>query len=220
MAQFDHPELGGMGQWTRDGMIMIGEMFNASLKAKVNSLCQDLSTLLDEQPDMESQKPRQSGRGTHGAERTEGWRSGDRSADCWGAQLGVPSSTGSQGNTEYAYFPTTRRLAIFTEGKVTLYDTQDHAITGFSQQQGSEATLTFASQHGPVPVSRLNVVPMAAAGDESANHPMDTSIERNPNQASEGDVFSIIERLAEMCKKGIVSKEEFAAKKAELLARL
>jgi hypothetical protein len=31
MAQFDHPDLGGMGQWTAGGMTMIGDMFNAGL---------------------------------------------------------------------------------------------------------------------------------------------------------------------------------------------
>ncbi len=28
-AQFNHPELGGMGQWSEGGMIMIGDMFNS-----------------------------------------------------------------------------------------------------------------------------------------------------------------------------------------------
>ena len=32
MAQFSHPELGGMGQWSQGGMIMIGDMFNNGLK--------------------------------------------------------------------------------------------------------------------------------------------------------------------------------------------
>ena len=38
-AQFSHPELGGMGQWLSGGMLMIGDMFNHDLKAKVNRLC-------------------------------------------------------------------------------------------------------------------------------------------------------------------------------------
>jgi hypothetical protein len=33
MAQFSHPELGGMGQWSQGGMTMIGDMFNDALKA-------------------------------------------------------------------------------------------------------------------------------------------------------------------------------------------
>ncbi|HLQ92181.1 MAG TPA: SHOCT domain-containing protein, partial [Xanthobacteraceae bacterium] len=36
----------------------------------------------------------------------------------------------------------------------------------------------------------------------------------------ETDLFAKIERLAELHKKGILSSEEFAAKKAELLSRL
>ena len=35
-AQFNHPELGGMGQWSQGGMIMIGDMFNNGLKARVD----------------------------------------------------------------------------------------------------------------------------------------------------------------------------------------
>ena len=224
LAQFDHPELGGMGQWTRGGMIMIGDMFNAALRARVNSLCQELSSLLDEQSDLKGQEPslvesqRPSGRGTYGGETLGEWRSGEPSVDWWAAELGAPSSSGSQGNVRYAYFPETQRLAISTGGKVTVYDTQDHEITGFSQQQGSEATLTFASQHGPVPVDRMQVVGMA--GDAAAMPAGDLSTERHVNQASDTDVFSKIERLAELSKKGIVSEEEFVAKKAELLARL
>src|ERR1700710_1457828 len=45
-AQFNHPEFGGMGQWSQGGMIMIGDMFNNGLKARVDSLCRDLADLL------------------------------------------------------------------------------------------------------------------------------------------------------------------------------
>jgi hypothetical protein len=38
--------------------------------------------------------------------------------------------------------------------------------------------------------------------------------------AQEVDIFAKIERLAELQQKGILSPEEFAAKKAELLSRL
>ncbi len=49
-AQFDHPELGGMGQWSQGGMIMIGDMFNSGLKARVDALLSDLADLLRSQP--------------------------------------------------------------------------------------------------------------------------------------------------------------------------
>ena len=45
-AQFNHPELGGMGQWMANGMLMIGEMFNDSLKAKVAAICRDVAAEL------------------------------------------------------------------------------------------------------------------------------------------------------------------------------
>ena len=31
MAQFNHPELGGGGQWMRGGMTMVGDMFNCGI---------------------------------------------------------------------------------------------------------------------------------------------------------------------------------------------
>ena len=39
MAQFEHRELGGAGQWMPGGMTMVGDMFNHDLKAKVDGLC-------------------------------------------------------------------------------------------------------------------------------------------------------------------------------------
>ena len=45
MAQFDHPEFGGTGQWMRGGMTMVSDMFNDRLKARVAALCEDLAEL-------------------------------------------------------------------------------------------------------------------------------------------------------------------------------
>jgi hypothetical protein len=45
MAQFNHSELGGGGQWMRGGMTMVGDMFNYGLKSKVDGLCSELSQL-------------------------------------------------------------------------------------------------------------------------------------------------------------------------------
>lgn len=55
MAQFMHQDLGGMGQWSRGGMTMVGDMFNNSLKAKVDGLCSELSDLLARQPGLSRQ---------------------------------------------------------------------------------------------------------------------------------------------------------------------
>ena len=45
-AQFNHPDLGGMGQWSRGGMVMVGDMFNNGLKALVDALCNDVAEAL------------------------------------------------------------------------------------------------------------------------------------------------------------------------------
>ena len=49
-------------------------------------------------------------------------------------------------------------IAIEVNGKVTVYDTLEHQISGFSQQQSRGASLTFASQHGLIAVANLPVV--------------------------------------------------------------
>ena len=46
MAQFNCPELGGGGQWMAGGMTMVGDMFNYSLKNTVNNLCAELANAL------------------------------------------------------------------------------------------------------------------------------------------------------------------------------
>src|SRR6266704_5225600 len=50
MAQFDHRELGGRGQWMQSGMVMVGDMFNQALKARVDGLCTALAALLAAAP--------------------------------------------------------------------------------------------------------------------------------------------------------------------------
>src|ERR1700738_4266812 len=72
MAQFDHRELGGAGQWMPGGMTMVGDMFNHGLKAKVDGLCSELSQLLVIQADatlpasFQSQSQSQGGRQRQG----------------------------------------------------------------------------------------------------------------------------------------------------------
>ena len=47
MAQFTHPEFGGMAQWS-GGMTMVGDMFNDRLKAKLNAIATELVLHLQE----------------------------------------------------------------------------------------------------------------------------------------------------------------------------
>ncbi len=139
MAQFSHPDLGGMGQWSRGGMLMIGDMFNHGLKARVDALCRDLSEAAARPGVFVDARP------TSG--RT--W---------WPDDLGTPSSTGAQNSMRYAYFPDRRRLVLDDNGWVSVYDTGDHAIAGFSQQQSSAQSVRFASQHGPVSLDDLRLL--------------------------------------------------------------
>ena len=55
----------------------------------------------------------------------------------------------------YAVFPEKRRLVIDDHGRTKIYDTGDHHISGVSQSQSTDSTLTFVSQHGVVRVSDL-----------------------------------------------------------------
>jgi hypothetical protein len=139
MAQFNHPELGGMGQWSQGGMIMIGDMNNNDLKARVDALCKDLAGATGPIPATAELEPGQSGQ----------W---------WPQDLGTPSASGGQNDMRYACFPDKRRLAVMQGGKMRVYDTGDHRITGFSQQQSSGQTLSFTSQNGTVQLEDLKPV--------------------------------------------------------------
>ena len=222
MAQFSHPELGGMGQWSQGGMIMVGDMFNQGLKARVDGLCSELANALRGQnlfaAPSSAQAQSQGGSSLFVQGGSFSW---------WPAELGQPSSTGAQNDVRYAFFPATRRLAIELGGRLTVYDTGDHQIGGVSQQQGSGASLTFTSQYGLVRVADLPVVrdrrgrsassrlAVGAARQCSAG----ATRQRRPTAAmpSSDDVIDKIERLAALRQKGILTDEEFAAKKAELL---
>ena len=145
MAQFDHPEFGGPGQWMRGGMTMVGDMFNTALKARVEALCADLSAVFESDPEL--------------ARARVTLASPSAPADAWWpAGLPAPDSAGAQNDVRYAWFAAPRRLAIERAGTVTLYDTLDHRIGGVVQQQSGTSTLTFTSQHGAVDVARLPVV--------------------------------------------------------------
>lgn len=81
-----------------------------------------------------------------------------RSGDWWPGGMGHPNSEGSKNGMRYAYFARARRLAIERGDVVTLYDTQDHEISGVSPEQSLVGALRFASQHGAVDVASLRVV--------------------------------------------------------------
>jgi hypothetical protein len=226
MAQFNHPDFGGAGQWMQGGMTMVGDMFNYALKSKVEGLCAELSKLfMNQQPDlfrsMSSQSQSQGGQqqGGHG-QVSLFVPGGGGQGNWWPPELGVAASTGSQNNIRYAYFPSSCRLAVEINGQVTVYDTQDHQIGGVSQQQSTDASLTFTSQYGLVRVENLPVVSIDGVSPQNPVEAVQPDSKDGFGNAPEGDIFTKIEQLAELRKKDFLTEDEFSAKKAELLKKI
>ncbi len=171
-AQFNEPELGGMGQWSMGGMTMVGDMFNNGLKARVDALCCDLADVLAStemfrpattrtqsiSSQMQTSGGQQQSQGIGGMGMTSLFVPVSGLGQWWPEDLGAPGSTGAQNDMKYAYFPAQCRLAILLGGKVTVYDTGPHQIAGFGQQQSGDQSLTFTGQHGLVRVADLPVV--------------------------------------------------------------
>ncbi len=229
MAQFYHPELGGGGQWMRGGMTMVGDMFNSRLQSTVSGLCAELSALLGQQQVFAAAPPSEA----------MGFMSSANS--WWPSELGQPSSSGGQNDSRYANFPSARRLAVSRGGQVDIYDTLDHQIGGVQQQQGGpQGSLSFSSQFGTFTVDSLPLMGPAPAGWNAAlpqsppSSGAQPSSREYPPQAtqsyssagtsaspqSSGDILSAIERLGQLHQQGVLSADEFRAKKAELLSRL
>jgi hypothetical protein len=239
MAQFNHPELGGSGQWMRGGMVMAGDMFNHGLKMLIDNLCNELAQLLASQqtivqPEVGTQSQYQGQPGQNASLFVQGG-----SGNWWPDGLGSPAASGSQNNVRYAYFPSTRRLALDINGQVSVYDTRDHQIGGVSQQQGYGASVLFTSQYGTVDVLNLPLIsgpgtlntgqsaappappaPAPPPAPPPPAAPAAAALNPTTGTGAESDIFAKIERLAELKQKGIVSEEEFNTKKAELLSRL
>jgi hypothetical protein len=230
MAQFDHRDLGGVGQWMSGGLTMVGDMFNHGLKTKVDGLCSELSQILA----MPFPTAFQSQSQTQGGGQRE--RGDDvvdtgsvslfipetpgASGQWWPVELGFPNGTGAQNQLRYAYFNQKRRLAVELNGHVTVYDPLDHQINGVFQQQARGGSLTLTGQHGTVSVSTLPVVAMEGVQTETSEPRVAPVGDPYRPDSTEASLFAKIERLAELHQKGILTLEEFTAKKSELLSRL
>jgi hypothetical protein len=257
MAQFSHPEFSGSGQWMRGGMTMVSDMFNNYLKGRVDGLCSELANVVSNQPDLirsgsfQSQNQgngnnngqaqtsfgnsQQQGNGNNGSGSASLFVPGT-SNDWWPSDLRFPNSTGAQNGARYAYFSQARRLAIDVNGTITVYDTLDHNIGGFSQQQSYGGSISFNSQYGLIDVASLPVISVNGVApfvpnntSYAVNAPFDNStpVQQNNNfngnssaSASQQDVFATLEKLADLRSKGILSDSEFATKKSELLSRV
>ena len=255
MAQFSHGEFAGSGQWMRGGMTMVSDMFNNHLKGRVDGLCSELANLVANQPGLLQAGSFQSQSQGAPAPAVRWGASADASGsgqtnggnlfappppDWWGPSLRYPNSTGAQNGARYAYFAQARRLAVEVGGTVTIYDTLDHNIGGFSQQQSSDGTMSCSSQYGNVSVGSLPVVlvngqvPMPApapaprsnqgAGTMSMGNSGNSGYQApaggNSGNGPSLDVMATLQKLADLHGAGVLTTDEFASKKAELLSRL
>lgn len=212
MAQFDHPDLGGMGQWFAGGMVMVGRMFDDALKARVGALCTELAGSLPAGGFSDAAPAARRGGG-----------------EWWPAGLGSPASTGAQDGMRYAYFPERRRLAVESGSGIALYDTGDHRITGVSQANGN---LGFTGPAGAVALDRLRRIEAEVAAPRQVDPQQVDPRQADPaeiraftgaaapDRSSPGDVLATLERLADLHARGVLTDREFSDKKAELLARL
>jgi Short C-terminal domain len=241
MAQFSHPEFGGRGQWMAGGMTMVGDMSDHGLQATVSGLASELSSLLASTPVYAPAPGPVTAAGpgpVHQANRGF-W---------WPGELGRPGSSGSQDNSRYAAFPQAKRLAMQSGGgPVRVYDTLDHVIGGVQQQQGGlPGRLSFTSQYGtftveslplvshaqttpPAPGAAADPAPAAPPAPEQPTGPAGRTTAPPPPAPTEGAstagtdadaLLAALERLGDLHQRGILTDEEFAAKKTELLARL
>jgi hypothetical protein len=135
----------------------------------------------------------------------------------WPADLGTPSATGSQNEVRYAHFADSGRLAVEVNGQLALYDTRDQTITGLVQQGGGGA-LVFSTPGGSVSLASLPKLPLP--GEPQAREAAAVEAAGQQPSSATSDVLAALERLGELQRKGILTEEEFAAKKADLLSRL
>jgi len=232
-------------------MTMVSDLFNNHLKYRVDSICNDISNELanNQLTPFVASFQSQSQNGSNSQMQAGGSMGSSNSlfvpdpeANWWPQDLGAPNAVGSQNNVRYAYFANSRRLAVKTGNNIWVYDTGDHQIGGFSQQQGSGGSITFTSQYGVVNLSTLPVisqngvtppapvVPQPVAeqnscstpiqNEESVSIPLNVTNDSIPASLSGDDILAMLERLGGLCDKNYITKEEFAAKKAELLKRL
>ena len=256
MAQFSHPEFSGSGQWMRGGMIMVSDMFNNYLKGRIDNLCNELSNLIANQPDLirsGSFQSQSQGGQSQGGQSQANYGGGSQqqngsggpmgpvslfvppapgtSGDWWPSDLRWPNSVGSQNGARYAHFAQARRLAIEVNGRVTVYDTLDHQIGGFSQQQSVGGSMSFNSQYGLIDVASLPVIsidgvaqyapaPFMPAQQNSPRQNTNASMNSQGGNMQSSEIFATLEKLGDLRSKGVISDSEFDAKKSELLSRL
>lgn len=244
MAQFDIPELGGNGQWMAGGMTMVGDMFNHGLKARVDALCGDLSGLMAGAALFVAPAtmagaawwPAELGQpASVGGQNTARYAyfpqarrvafdpgtgapvilldTGEHQIGGWSQQQAGPGDPflGVSFSSQFGQYPLASlpRVAASTDAPV------EPAPVEPSPEPPQAAS---PSANAPEPAADAAPAPPARATEtapETVAPPAPSAPQGSPDQ-----ILSTIEKLARLRDAGALTDDEFAAKKAELLARL
>jgi hypothetical protein len=139
MAQFSPPDFGGMSQRS-PGMSMVGEMFNTSLKSKLDAVCMELAAYVTQTASNDQGRSRD--------DPEVSYRAARQGSDWWPVDLGTPIAVGAQNYLQYAVFPGTRRLAIKDGERIEIYDTGKHRIFGVAQAQSVAGVFVNTTAYG------------------------------------------------------------------------
>ncbi len=237
MAQFSIPELGGSGQWMQGGMTMVGgNMFDNALKARVDALCSELAQLLATTAVFPPS--------------ANWWPANLGVPSSVGGQNTVRYAIFPSTRRLAIQINGVTKVFDTGDHHIGGVQQQQQGGGGVQQQQqggayegrpggGAAGSVTFTSQFGTFDVSslpevgthRVTETPAAALAPhhqsqyQSQPAPQFAPQTQAPEPASgaSGDpaaIVAAIESLAGLHERGILSDEEFAAKKAELLGRL
>jgi hypothetical protein len=242
MAQFDIPELGGSGQWMRGGMTMVGNMFDNALKARVDALCNELVQLLATTTVFPPTPTHSQAAGLAGA----GWWPADLGIpSSSGAQNNVRYAFFP--STHRLAIQIDGVTRVFDTGNHRIGGVQQqqgggYGSVSFTSQFGTFGVLTlqelgtqqaaetptaaggpqFQSQYQSGPAPHFATTTPTAATPEAETPAAETPTGKHASGASDDSaaILAAIESLAGLHQRGILSDEEFANKKAELLNRL
>jgi hypothetical protein len=130
-VQFNHPELGGLGQW-QPGQVMIGDMSDSTLKARVERACAELAQLARQLPPPPL-------------------------LDNFVALYGEARLSGAQNGLRYAYFPRHELLVVQQGERVRKFSTAGYELYGVGQasQNGGQPALRFSTNRGYIDYDEL-----------------------------------------------------------------
>ena len=237
MAQFSHPELGGSGQWLQGGMTMVGDMFDHGLKAKVDGLCTELSQILGQQPFVPSPRSSQSQSPGGQQQQQQGGSGGPGMVGGGPAvSLFVPAArefrqlvAGGPGFPERDRFPEQhslrllRQLAAAGRGDPWARDRLRHARPPDRRRLAAAGGRSLAHLRQSIRDRPCRELARRLHRWRSPERPGTASDASRavPRRAGSGNGYICKDRaVGRIGCKGILSQEEFNAKKSELLSRL